>query len=83
MLSNPADMAITRAIIALGHTLGLRIVAEGRGRPGHGPGAGVRWIARSCRATTSARPLPVQELEAWACQHQPSGAPVREASVMD
>ena len=29
MLANPADMAITRAIIALGHTLGLRIVAEG------------------------------------------------------
>ena len=29
MLSNPADMAITRAIIALGHTLGLKIVAEG------------------------------------------------------
>jgi len=28
------------------------------------------------------RPLPVPELEAWACQHQPSGAPVREAAVM-
>ena len=28
------------------------------------------------------RPLPVQELEAWARQHQPSGAPVREAAVM-
>ena len=28
------------------------------------------------------RPLPVQELEAWACQHQPSGAPVREAAVL-
>lgn len=33
MLSNPADMAITRAIIALGHTLGLKIVAEGAQDP--------------------------------------------------
>ena len=29
MTSNAADLAITRAIIALGHTLGLTIVAEG------------------------------------------------------
>ncbi len=29
MLDDPADLAITQAIIGLGHTLGLRVVAEG------------------------------------------------------
>ncbi len=29
MLDEPTDLAITRAIIGLGHTLGLRVVAEG------------------------------------------------------
>jgi EAL domain-containing protein (putative c-di-GMP-specific phosphodiesterase class I) len=29
MLEDPTDMAITRAIIGLGHTLNLKVVAEG------------------------------------------------------
>jgi EAL domain-containing protein (putative c-di-GMP-specific phosphodiesterase class I) len=29
MLDDPTDLAITRAIIGLGHTLSLRVVAEG------------------------------------------------------
>ncbi len=70
MLSNPADMAITRAIIALGHTLGLRIVAEG-----------VEDLATAqvlsalgseeLQGYHFSRPLPVTELEAWAGQYQP------------
>ena len=81
MLANPADMAITRAIIALGHTLGLRIVAEGV----EDLATAQVLSALDCEELQGyhfSRPLPVQELEAWACQHQPSGAPVREASVL-
>ncbi len=81
MLANPADMAITRAIIALGHTLGLRIVAEGV----EDLATAQVLSALDCEELQGyhfSRPLPVLELEAWACQHQPSGAPVREAAVL-
>uniref|UniRef100_UPI0025CC5672 putative bifunctional diguanylate cyclase/phosphodiesterase n=1 Tax=uncultured Acidovorax sp. TaxID=158751 RepID=UPI0025CC5672 len=81
MLANPADMAITRAIIALGHTLGLRIVAEGV----EDLATAQVLSALDCEELQGyhfSRSLPVPELEAWACQHQPSGAPVREAAVL-
>ncbi|MBP3981087.1 EAL domain-containing protein [Acidovorax sp. JG5] len=77
MLTNPADMAITRAIIALGHTLGLKIVAEGV----EDLATAQVLSALDCEELQGyhfSRPLPVPELEAWACQHWPSGVPVRE-----
>ena len=68
MLTNPADMAITRAVIALGHTLGLKIVAEG-----------VKDLvtaqvlsALDCEELQGyyfSRPLPPQQLEVWALQN--------------
>ena len=81
MLANPADMAITRAIIALGHTLGLRIVAEGV----EDLATAQVLSALDCEELQGyhfSRPLPVLDLEAWARQHQPSGAPVLEAAVL-
>lgn len=69
MLINPADMAITRAIIALGHTLGLRIVAEGVEDLATAQVLG----ALDCEELQGyhfSRPLPVQQLEAWALQHR-------------
>jgi len=71
MLSNPADMAITRAIIALGHTLGLRIVAEGV----EDLATAQVLSALDCEELQGyhfSRPLPVAQLEAWAGQHQPA-----------
>ncbi len=65
MLTSSADMAITRAIIALGHTLGLEVTAEGvEDLP----------TLQALRALECdelqgfyfSRALPVGELEAWA-----------------
>ena len=78
MLSNPADMAITRAIIALGHTLGLKIVAEGV----EDLATAQVLSALDCEELQGyhfSRPLPVAQLEAWALQHQPPLAHEREA----
>src|SRR3989344_1827286 len=69
MLSNPADMAITRAIIALGHTLGLKIVAEGV----EDLAAAQVLSALDCEELQGyhfSRPLPADQLEAWARQHR-------------
>ncbi|MBV7453693.1 EAL domain-containing protein [Acidovorax sp. sif1233] len=77
MLSNPADMAITRAIIALGHTLGLRIVAEGV----EDLATAQVLSALDCEELQGyhfSRPLPPEALLAWALQHCVlHGAPVR------
>lgn len=69
MLSNPADMAITRAIIALGHTLGLKIVAEGV----EDLATAQVLSALDCEELQGyhfSRPLPADQLEAWARQHR-------------
>ena len=69
MLTNPADMAITRAIIALGHTLGLKIVAEGVEDLATAQVLG----ALDCEELQGyyfSRPLPLDHLEAWALQHR-------------
>lgn len=68
MLTNPADMAITRAIIALGHTLGLKIVAEGVEDL-----ATVQVLdALDCEELQGfhfTRPLPVAQLQEWVLLH--------------
>jgi len=77
MLTNPADMAITRAIIALGHTLGLRIVAEGVEDLATAQVLG----ALDCEELQGyyfSRPLPLDHLEAWALQHAHQAVPGRE-----
>ncbi|CAN7404917.1 EAL domain-containing protein [Acidovorax sp. LjRoot38] len=68
MLSNPADMAITRAIIALGHTLGLKIVAEGV----EDLATAQVLSALDCEELQGyhfSRPLPPEALHAWALEH--------------
>ena len=69
MLGNPADMAITRAIIALGHTLGLKIVAEGV----ENLATAQVLSALGCEELQGyhfSRPLPPQALRGWAEQHR-------------
>jgi diguanylate cyclase (GGDEF)-like protein/PAS domain S-box-containing protein len=73
MLDDPTDLAITRAIIGLGHTLGLRVVAEG---------VETRQevdilCAEGCdefQGYFYARPMPAAEFEAWAAARPPVAA---------
>lgn len=69
MLSNPADMAITRAVIALG----LKIVAEGVENLATAQVLG----ALDCEELQGyhfSRPLPLEQLESWALQHSAQSA---------
>jgi EAL domain-containing protein (putative c-di-GMP-specific phosphodiesterase class I) len=64
MLDDPTDLAITRAIIGLGHTLGLKVVAEGVET------AQEVDILRGAdcdefQGFFFARPMPAHELPAW------------------
>ena len=64
MLDDPADLAITQAIIGLGHTLGLRVVAEGVEIEGEA----ALLRAAGCdelQGYLFARPMPADALPAW------------------
>ena len=68
MLSDPADMAITRAVIALGHTLGLSVVAEGV--ENLATADGLRELGcDELQGFHFSRPLPAAEWQAWALRH--------------
>jgi EAL domain-containing protein (putative c-di-GMP-specific phosphodiesterase class I) len=68
-LDDPTHRAITHAIIGLGHTLGLKVVAEGV------ENEAVAALLRQARCDELqgyhfARPLPAGELAAWVRQRQ-------------
>jgi EAL domain-containing protein (putative c-di-GMP-specific phosphodiesterase class I) len=68
MLSDPADMAITRAVIALGHTLGLRVVAEGV--ENLATANSLRELGcDELQGFHFSRPLPAAQWQAWALRY--------------
>ncbi|MFM9426644.1 diguanylate cyclase (GGDEF)-like protein/PAS domain S-box-containing protein [Variovorax sp. GrIS 2.14] len=76
MLDEPADLAIARAIIGLGHTLGLQVVAEGVEKEQE---AATLRGARcdELQGFYIAKPMPAQELATWWIrerERQPSAA---------
>jgi len=64
ILDDPTDWAITKAIIGLGHTLGLRVVAEGVER-----GEEAEWLRDAgcdeLQGYLFSRPLAPEVFEAW------------------
>ncbi|MDD0837000.1 EAL domain-containing protein [Curvibacter sp. HBC61] len=69
LLSDPADLSITRAIIALGHNLGLGVVAEGV----ETAEASEQLKALGCDELQGfyfARPMPAAQLEPWLRERQ-------------
>jgi diguanylate cyclase (GGDEF)-like protein/PAS domain S-box-containing protein len=73
MLTDRTDRAITLAIIGLGHTLGLKVVAEGVERIGEAD------LLREAHCDEVqgfyyARPMPAGEIAAWSARHQPEAA---------
>jgi len=64
MLEDPTDLAIVRAIVGLGHTLGLQVVAEGVETPleaGTLKAAGCDEL----QGYLIAKPMPPDELARW------------------
>jgi EAL domain-containing protein (putative c-di-GMP-specific phosphodiesterase class I) len=64
MLEDPTDLAITRAIIGLGHTLGLKVVAEGVETDREAQTLRA-WECDELQGYLFARPMPAQELSRW------------------
>ena len=81
MLDDPADLAITRAIIGLGHTLGLRVVAEG---VEHVEEASILGQAGcdELQGYLFGRPMPDADFQAWLVGRSivPSPAPLLRPS---
>ena len=76
--NDTVDSDIIRAIVALGRSLGMEIIAEGVEIPGqqeflYGHGC---YLAQGYHYS---KPLPVVELEAWLGRPQPGGEPPRSA----
>ena len=71
MLDVPNDLAITRAIIGLGHTLGLKVVAEGVENTDE-----ARMLAAAgcdeLQGYLFSRPLPADEFVAWKSHNEHS-----------
>ena len=74
MLDDPADLAITRAIIGLGHTLGLRVVAEG---VEHAEEAAILRQAGcdELQGYLFGKPMPAHELQVWLAGRRIAPAP--------
>lgn len=73
MLEDPTELAIARAIIGLGHTLGLRVVAEGVEREQEA--ATLR--AAKCDELQGfyfARPMAAEEMPGWLLRERPLSA---------
>jgi diguanylate cyclase (GGDEF)-like protein/PAS domain S-box-containing protein len=73
MLEEPTDLAIVRAIVGLGHTLGLRVVAEGVETTLEAStltGAGCDEL----QGYLFAKPMPSNELAPWLAQRRDTAA---------
>jgi EAL domain-containing protein (putative c-di-GMP-specific phosphodiesterase class I) len=71
ILTNPNDAAIARTIVALAHSLGLAVIAEGVETEGQRD-----FLARNgcptCQGYYFSRPLPLDEFERYAANNLPS-----------
>jgi predicted signal transduction protein with EAL and GGDEF domain len=70
MLTDPTDLAIIRAIIALGHTLGLKVVAEGV-EVEQEAGQLRSLLCDELQGYYFAQPMPAAAFQAWLAERQP------------
>ncbi|MDF1485745.1 EAL domain-containing protein [Ramlibacter sp. H39-3-26] len=80
LLTDPTDLAIIRAIIALGHNLGLVVVAEGveEGQEARQ----LRYLGcDELQGFHFARPMPLDAFLTWMSQHKPFASRTPQASA--